>query len=457
MIRIIKNICRYILNNSSLYFFVFLIIFSFDRHHRLEAGANPDMAPFEYDVAEYYAFLPALFYGNTEHIDQTFINNKRTIGMAIMYTPAFYVGDLIARNTGELQNGYSKPYRWAIRWESIIICILGLFICRKNLLLFFSDTVVTISLVCIFFGTNLFYYTYSAGELPHSYLFFLYAAFIFLSLKLILEDRYKNLLWLGLIGGMITLIRPTDALILLFPLLFKTGSLNKVKARITTTLKHPYILIVSFLLFLFPLILQLSIWKYFIGDFFFYSYKDEGFFFKDPQIINFLFSYRKGWLLYTPLMIFSFIGILLSKKYLNDFFIFLLFFTISNIYILSCWWDWSFGGSFGCRVLIQAYAIFIFPLALVISCLWNLFKTQKIQKSIFRIFVTTVLAIIIKLNLFQSWQYRWHLIHWCGMNEKAYKYVFLKENLKEGELEYIQTLVTPPDTYKMLKGERDLK
>lgn len=452
----LKTIFPPILKNTSFYFFIFLIIFTFDRHHRYEASTNPNKyGPFESDVAEYYSFLPAIFYQNDSASTLNFKNNKRTIGMAIMYSPAFLVGHIIATQTGDIKDGYSSPYKWSIRWGSIIFCIGGLLFCRKSLLLFFKDEIVTISLASIFFGTNLLYYTYSSGEMPHSYLFFLYSAFIFICLKLILNKKQKNLILIGLLGGIITLIRPTDILIILFPLFFKVHNFNEFKNRIKIFFSDLFVLSISILAFLLPLLLQMVLWKQYVGTFIYYSYANERFFFNDPQIINFLFSYRKGWLLYTPIMTISIVGILLSKKQLNDFFIFLIVFVPLNIYILSCWWDWSFGGSFGCRALIQSYAVLIFPFAAMISWFWQLGKKKKFLNEISKTGITLLLFLLIKANLIQTMQYKWLVIHWSGMNEITYKYIFLREDLSAKELDYIRSTPTPPDIEKMRNGERD--
>ena len=231
--RSIHVIYSLFLRNTSICFFIFLMIFSTDRHHRYEVSTDPvKYGPFESDMAEYYSYLPSFFYQDSNDAALNFKKNKRTVGMAIMFSPAFFVGDILASHSGEKRDGYSAPYRWSVRWESILICIAGLLFCRKSLKLFFSDIIVTISLACIFFGTNLFYYTYCTGELPHCYLFFLYSAFIFCTLQLILFSKHSAIIWIGLIGGFITLIRPTDIIILLFPLLFKVGNFQDLKKRI---------------------------------------------------------------------------------------------------------------------------------------------------------------------------------------------------------------------------------
>ncbi|MGZ4157932.1 MAG: hypothetical protein ACXVED_12455, partial [Bacteroidia bacterium] len=216
-----------------------------------------------------------------------------------------------------------------------------------------------------------------------------------------------------------------------------------------------FLLTCSIILFLLPLVLQMITWKIYIGKFIYYSYTDERFFFTDPQIINFLFSYQKGWLLYTPMMIFSIAGILLAKKYLNDFFIFLILFTALSIYVLSCWWDWSFGGSFGCRAMVQSYSVLIFPFAVFVSWCFLLFEKVTKLKLILKTLLITLLFIVIQFNLFQTWQYRWIVIPWSGMNKKIYNYIFLKDNVTKEDLIYIYSIRTPPDVIKMKRGERD--
>jgi hypothetical protein len=443
-----------ILKRPSLYFFVFVIIFSIDRHHRYESSIDDENGPFYSDVFEYYSFLPEYFLDFKQVPEQNFKTTKRTVGMAVMYAPAFFVGHWIAQYTGDVDDGYSPPYHWSIRWGSIIYCLLGLMFCRKNLLLFFKDPIVVIALACIFFGTNLFYYTYGSGEFPHSYLFFLNSAFIYFTLRWIREERSFFLLLLCLAGGMITLIRPTGIMVFLFPLLFNVTSTKAFKERIRFIFKKWLITFLAALLFLMPLLFQALIWKKYQGHYIYYSYRDEHFFFNDPQVVNFLFSIRKGWLIYTPIMIFSLAGIILSKNRLKEFFLFLLIYFILNVYVLSSWWEWSYGGSFGCRVLVESYAFLIFPFAVFVSWFWQFKKENKFRRNMIRVPLIFMFYLLIELNLFQTWQFKYGRIHWSGMNWETYKFVFLREITTE-EANYLDTRFTPPDTERMKRGDRD--
>ena len=458
---VLKKVFSHIFQKPSLYLFVFIVVFTSDRYHRWAFWLSDAEGPFYYDIAEYYYFLPATFIAHSFSGDKdvplpsTYNVSRRTIGMSVMYSPFFFISNQVAKTYGYLQDGYSLPYRWGVHWGSIIYSILGLWFCRKNLLLFFNETVTCIALACVFFGTNLFYYTYGVGEMPHAYLFFLYSAFIFCSLKWILKDSTKHLYVLAFTLGLITLIRPTDILIGLFIPLFKINSIKDLLGRLKFIASKPLSLMIAFLLFSFPLLIQMLIWKKYTSHYFVDMYSYEKFFFTDPQLKNILFSFRKGWLLYTPMMIFSLIGLIIAKKRLKELFVFLLTFFIVNLYLLSCWWDWGYGGSFGCRAIIQSYAVLILPLAVFISWVWNFMQTKKVINVCVRLMFVVGLFLLIKLNLFQSWQYKFGIIHWSGMNEKMYKYVFLKERLSQEELDCLYEEVTPPDYNEMKKGNRN--
>lgn len=450
-----NSLLKHILQKPSLYLFAFLIIFSIDRHHRWEFGKEPNPGPFYDDVEQYYSFLPDIFLKHNDDAAKKLQKAKVTLGMAVMYSPAFFIGHILAHTTGQNEDGYSEPYQKTFRWENIFICILGIWFCRKSLLYFFNEIVVTISLVSIYFGTNLFIYTYSLAGMPHTYLFFLFSVFIFFTLKWILENKSSYLLALFFIGGMIVLTRPSDIIVFLFPLLFNVSGWKDFINRIKLFFSKPLITFLSILLFFIPILFQMLIWKKYVGEFLHYSYGNERFFFNDPQVINFLFSFRKGWLVYTPIMLFSLVGIIISAKKLKSFFPFLVLFFCLNVYILSSWWDWYYGGSFGCRALIQSYAFMIFPFSVFVSWIWELKLLNYIVKYAIRFLFIAVLFLFIKLNIFQSWQYRFQIIHWNGMNKEAYRFVFFKEHLTKDEMSHLQTIITPPKWEMLINGERD--
>jgi hypothetical protein len=93
-------------------------------------------------------------------------------------------------------------------------------------------------------------------------------------------------------------------------------------------------------------------------------------------------------------------------------------FFIVLIYVLSSWWNWFFGDSFGMRAMIDYYPICAILLGLGFTSLTKL-KTG-------RIFLTLFLMLVVPLNLIQAYQYERGIIHPDSMTKEKYWYVFLK-------------------------------
>jgi hypothetical protein len=463
---VLKKIGLYIWKRPSAFLFIFLIIFSADRYNRW-VSFEKDNFPFVDDVDQFYSYLPAIFINH----DLTFSypNNywtvkapngtkiaRTTYGMALMYSPFFFVGHSIARATNHKADGYSLPYKWSVHFGTFVYAFLGLWFCRKNLLRFFKEIVTCITLLCIFLGTNLFYYTFGWGEMCHAYLFFILSLFIFYVIKWYDSGKIKYLFFYSFLGGFATLIRPTDAIVMLFPLLIGVNGLTAFKKRIQSFINLKIKLFAAITIFLLPFLIQLCYWRAYSGQWFIFTYgSGERFFFNDPQIFNFLFSFRKGWLIYTPIMIFSVIGILFLKKTASELLYFMILIFVLNVYVLSSWWDWSFGGSFGCRAIIQHYAFFALSLASFITVVFKAFENKKKLNYTLRITLCVLFFLLIRLNYNQSWLYKYAIIHPSGMTKEAYFYIMSQKDFKEREMEELEKLLILPNDKEMLKGNRD--
>ena len=158
----IKKVISHLFQKPSLYLFVVLIIFTSDRYHRWVSWKSDTQGPFYNDIAEYYAVLPAVFlqhsFSDGKEISGSdkYKIQRRTIGMAILYSPFFFISDQVAKSFGYVRDGYSIPYIWGIHWGSIIYSLLGLWFCRKSLLLFFTEIISCISLICFFLALIFF-------------------------------------------------------------------------------------------------------------------------------------------------------------------------------------------------------------------------------------------------------------------------------------------------------------
>jgi hypothetical protein len=416
--------------------------------------------PFHDDVNQYYSYIIAVF----KYHDITFSNGmygfwifetpihklvpKVTYGMSLFYLPFFLIAELFSKGNA---TGYEPIYAWSIHLGCILYVLIGLVYCRKTLLNWFSEKVTTITFAVIFFGSNLFCYTLINSELTHGILFFLISAFVFYVVKWHVSKKTSSFLIFSFILGLITIIRPTEICVGIFPLLIGVFSINQFKVKLLSFLNLKYWFFIGIIFFFIPLFPQLLYWKIQSGQWLLFSYgSSEGFFWTEPKLLNVLFSYRKGWLIYSPLMILSVLGfIILFKKNKALFWGVLIYFLI-NLYLISAWWDWAFGGSFGMRALVQVGAVLIIPLAYMIQWLFEERKSRIVKSTCY-----ILIAFFCGLNIFQSNLYKHGIISFDGMTKEAYWFTFLKKNYSKEDLLYLKTLVKHPDYNAMRQGKRN--
>lgn len=420
--------------------------------------------PFKMDVNQYYCYLNALFiehdltfkvFKNGYWLIETPTHHfvpKVTYGIAFFYCPFYLIAKIFAAADS---TGYEPIYSWLIHYGCIFYVVVGLWYVKKTLLLFFNEIITSISILLLFFGTNLFYYTVSESESVHGILFFLTAVFIYHVIKWYQTNSRTSFLVFMTTVGFICLIRPTEALLLLFPMLIGVSHLKDIKIKFQNIVRLKWFLLFGCLLFMLPLLPQLFYWKIQSGHFLFFSYgSSEGFFWNDPQIINVFFSFRKGLFIYTPIMIFGIAGfLLLYKKNKAVFYPVILYFII-NSYLISCWWDWSYGGSFGMRPFVHGFALLVIPFAYFISWIVGFYRKSIIKNILFYSVVLSSLFFCL-LNIFQSNLYKHQIIHFDGMTKEAYEYTFMKKNYTKQNLDYLATLFKSPDYAARKRGERD--
>jgi len=412
------------------------------------------------DVVDYYSYLPSMFIykdAGMKFIDEDpdffagkiwghKLENgnyvvKTTMGMSILYSPFFFAGHIYAHVTHHEPNGFSTPYAGALAISSLFYFLLGLVFIRKLLLRFFNETSTGITLIVLSLATNITLYLTVQPALSHAYNFFLFALFLYLIPVWYNKQSIRNSAFIGLCFGLITLIRPTNGLLALVFIFWDIDNISALKTRIHFFIKNILPITIIALTCFAMWIPQFIFWKLITGQFMYYSYGEEGFFFLQPQIYKVLLSFRKGWLIYTPVMVFSLIGFVQIFKNYRKLFVPLFIFFILNLYVISSWWCWWYGGSYGHRAFIDSYPLMAIPLAAFIG--HNI--PQKIWKKIlFYLFC----AFFVFLNLFQTRQYLNSAIHWDSMTRSAYFETLWKSN----PTDLFYYLLEAPDYESALKG-----
>jgi hypothetical protein len=355
---------------------------------------NHTEATLSWDVSGYYFYLPAIFiyqdikglsfkdqilqqYQPTGDFQQGYqVPNgnfvlKYSCGQAILYAPAFFIAHLWASLSDQFPNdGFSHPYQFSISLYSLLFSFLGLFVLRRILLRYYADIVVAFTLIILVLGTNYLEYATMSGAMTHNYLFTLYALLIAATIRFYEKPGFKNALAIGGLVGLGALIRPTEILMCLIPVLWgiEFPLLAGVRKRIQFLLEHWKHLALAVIVCGLIGFTQLAYWKYVTGEWLVYSYGDQqGFSWLRPHLKQGLFSYRSGWLVYTPLMIFSLIGIWHLFREKKAYAALLLLYSLVFIYVTFAWDIWWYGGSLGQRAMVQAYALLALPLAAFIQ------------------------------------------------------------------------------------------
>lgn len=327
-------------------------------------------------VFEKYAPSSAL-YQFTQVDDGRFII-RYPVGQALLYLPYFLVAHLIALFGSFPADGFSEPYQNMMLLGGMIYNVLGFVFTGIILRRHFSDNVVAVTLIFILFGTNTYAIIAGRALMAQGSLFFLIAVFIWLVDSYFRKKNKKTILLISTVFGLICLTRPTSSIIILPALLWP---LTIQRLSLKAELSSLFLSVKSLLLFTVPVILcaliQFSYWSYAGGSWILDSYGNpgEGFDLLTPHTIPFLFSFRSGWLLYTPLMGFVFI-FLTVKSFKGDFLMgIILSYTFLFIYIASSWTNWWYGGSFSQRPMIEAYVLLSFPLAGLVN--YSFFQRGK--------------------------------------------------------------------------------
>ncbi len=402
-----------------------------------------------HDVVSYYGYLPAIFIFGNIHLNFDVTHNdlfnegffsdkywpetapnggkviKTTMGLSMLYAPFFFLGHLTAKMLGYPPLGYSLPYNIFLLLSCFFYLMIGFYYLRKLLIKNFSEIATTLTLLSVYFGTNLYFYSTTEALMSHSYLFSLLCVFLYFTVLWHDQPTFKNTIVLGFIGGLMTVIRPTALLLMLIPMLYTIIDKETFLQKIKLIVNEKYKILLLLIVFILPILPQLFYWKYITGDWLFNSYTNERFYFNNPHIIQVLFSYRNGLLIYSPIMIFALIGFIFLKRYSPKFMISALVTFAILLYTISSWWCWWFGGSYGMRALIDLFGLLALPMA----AFYQFVFTKKV---IYKVSLTILFLLLIALSLFQTIQYRRGLVHYDSGTKESFWINFGKLEIQPG-------------------------
>ncbi len=330
-------------------------------------------------------------------------------GMSLMYLPFYLVADGIAKITAYPDDGLSPPYQWSIITGALVYGFFGLLLLAQLLTKIFNQRSAFWALMIFLFASNYAYYVISLPASPHAQLFFIYSLLLWLTWRFFEKPSLFTAFLIGLSAGILTLSRPSEIICILIPLIY---GWSKGKPA----WKFPVHFVVAGITMVLMLIPQLLLWKSATGQWLYNPYPFSPDWLR-PHVIDGLFSYRKGWFVYTPVMLLSVAGFFVPLFRKSNWFYATLIFFLLNIYLVFAWPMWWYTSSFGMRALVQSY-----PVALIsfTAAVYFILQKNDLVKTVF-----ILLAIFLSaLNLFQIWQYEQRIIPLDETTKKYYWKVF---------------------------------
>ncbi|MCC3154087.1 glycosyltransferase family 39 protein [Hymenobacter sp. BT770] len=394
---------------------------------------------FSWDPGGYYAYLPSAFIyhdlgraDSLQHLVEKYgpektpvlgiytLPNGRAIskyplGLAVGELPWFWGAHLYAKAHSDLPDGFSRPYQQSMVLAGLAYGLLGLWVVRKLLLHYFDDRTAAWALAGVGLGTNFYNYATFDAPMAHGALFMWQAAALYCTVRWHETFRWRWAAGIGLFLGMAVLCRFTEMLYVLIPLTWGITSLAALRQRGALLASHAGQLALMAAIGAAVLSLQFLFWKATSGHWLVDAYSTERFDFRHPHVFNGLFSFRKGWFLYTPLALLMLLGLNAARRAVPAVVVPALVLLPVLLYVTFSWEAWWYGGGFSARPLVSLYPLLALPLAALLLRArqrWESWRRQGLHLAV---------LLCIGLNLWQTWQYASGLLMYDNNTPEMYR------------------------------------
>lgn len=354
------------------------------------------------------------------------------MGMALFFLPWFLIGHAIAFGFDFPTTGFSPPYVYALVTGALVYTLIGALVLRKILKKFFNDQLVALILVIIYLGTNTVHHLIAKDLETVNVLFLLAAIVVWNTLKWHETFKRKNLIVIGITIGFMILVKPSEILIGLFPLIYGVTSISSLKNKASLIITHRNSFLITIGIGVLILLPQMIYWHELTGKFIYDSYNNPGvgLDWSTPYIKEVLFSFKKGWFIYTPVMILSIIGFAWMYRENRKLFWPSVIYFLFSFYLMSSWTEWWYGSGYSCRPIITLYPLLAISLGYFLKRVAN--SKSWLRNSSF-IFV----GLCIVLNQFQWWQLKKYILHDYRMTKEYYQKIFLKTSINSEDIKLL--------------------
>jgi len=321
---------------------------------------------------------------------------------------------------------------------STLITLIGLWCVLRK---YFTTVTTLATLLLLALGTNFFLMSVYSGAIQASILLALMTLVMWMTQRWYEKPGWVEAGIAGLAMGCLILIKPAGfASILLF---FFWGAYNKEtfneKWRIFR--EHSDQVLTILVLFLGGLFIRLFNPTVFEGTWFSdYVPHQRALYLLGPWLWPVLFSIKNGWLIYTPVVLFSLPGFNILANRNKKLFFATFLYCLAFLLLLASSPEVTAPDNFSQARMTEIFAVLFIPIGYFIS--WVL-EGRWLRKTAFGL----ILVAVVGLNLFQTWQYRHRILDPWFTTTEYYSAVFLKTHSKSGDRQLMDYSQMDPASY----------
>lgn len=297
--------------------------------------------------------------------------NFGPIGCAVLWAPFYAAGHVAAVATGARADGYSQPYITAVAWGSAVYGFLGVLlsaaIARRLLGRGLAAALVILA------GTPLLFYIFVTPPFAHANSAFAVSLFLWLWLRARAEWRTRDVILLGLAGGVMAMVREQDLFFVAGPAIdFLRWAWTADRARAARAAATG---VATFLLAFSP---QLAAYRALNGHFGPTELSTRKMTWTSPHAAGVLASPEHGLFAWTPLLVIALAGLIVlaagrgpaavtgrrDVRWIAQ--LGLLMFAL-QVWISGSVESWTVAGAFGQRRFVDSTPLFVLGLAGVIA------------------------------------------------------------------------------------------
>ncbi len=357
----------------------------------------------------------SLFRTRTGHLDNHF-----TVGPAILWTPLLLVthaGVLLARALGSsvAADGFSTPYRMSMALATVIYGFLGLLLAFRLARQYVHERWALLATIAIWWASSLPVYMYFNPSWSHAHSAFAVALFLWYWHETRSSRALSQWLLLALIAGLMLNVYYPNTMVLAVLVVeavpqylsaFRSGSrggASEAPRLADLLVRHLF----------FGLVVLVCLLPTFITRYIVYGGAFESgyiplrdWLWRSPAFLAVLFASNHGLLVWTPILLFAIVGLILFRwreprvgaPFLAAFLAFYLF--------IVCYPDWAGISSYGNRFFVSLTVLFILGLSVFLERFARIFRSRRAALAT----VSAVLALFILWNAGLMFQWGTHLV-----------------------------------------------